>query len=69
MVQQSRSMGCLINRYIAGVCKYEVKGVDGLIDKRDKRKPLDEMNEVEHLRAENKILKQRTNRKKWRFLC
>lgn len=39
------------------VCKYEKKGVDGLIDKRGKRKPLDEMTEVERLRAENRMLK------------
>ena len=31
--------------------------MDGLIDKRGKRKPLDEMTEVERLRAENKMLK------------
>jgi hypothetical protein len=35
----------------------EKKGIDGLIDKRGKRKPLDEMTEIERLRAENKILK------------
>lgn len=39
------------------VCKYEEKGVDGLIDKRGKRKPSEEMTEVERLRADNKMLK------------
>lgn len=39
------------------VRKYEVKGVGGLIDKRGKRKPLDEMTEIERLQAENKMLK------------
>lgn len=37
--------------------KYEEKGVEGLIDKRGKRKLLEEMPEVERLRAENKLLK------------
>lgn len=39
------------------VRKYEQKGVDGLIDKRGKPKQLEEMTEVERLRAENKMLK------------
>lgn len=38
------------------VHKYEIKGVDGLVDKRGKPKPLEEMTEIERLRAENKIL-------------
>lgn len=37
--------------------KYEEGGVEALRDKRGKRKPLDEMNELERLRAENRILK------------
>lgn len=45
------------------VRKYELKGVGGLIDKRGKRKPLDEMTEVERLRAENKILKAENEQK------
>jgi transposase len=45
------------------VNKYEEKGVDGLIDKRGKRKPLDEMNEVERLRAENRMLQAENKRK------
>ena len=32
------------------VCKYEAEGVDGLIDKRGKRKPLKEMTKVERLK-------------------
>ncbi len=45
------------------VSKYEEKGVDGLIDKRGKRRPLDEMNEVERLRAENRMLQAENKRK------
>lgn len=45
------------------VHKYEVNGVEGLIDKRGKRKLLEEMTEVERLRAENKILKAKNNQK------
>ncbi len=43
--------------------KYEEKGVNGLIDKRGKRKPLDEMNEVERLLAENRMLQAENKRK------
>lgn len=39
------------------VRKYEKNGVDGLVDRRGKRKPLEEMNETERLRAENRMLK------------
>lgn len=45
------------------VCKYEEKGVDGLIDKRGKRKLLEEMTDVERLRAENKMLKAENKQK------
>ena len=37
--------------------KYEADGVNGLLDKRGRTKPLEEMNEVERLRAENRLLK------------
>ena len=37
--------------------KYEEKGIEGLRDKRGKRKTQDEMNELEKLRAEVKILR------------
>ena len=38
------------------VRKYEVSGVDGLVDHRGKAKPEDELTEAERLRQENKIL-------------
>ena len=37
--------------------KYEASGVDGLRDRRGRRKPEEEMSEIERLRAENRILK------------
>ncbi|PKM86552.1 MAG: transposase [Firmicutes bacterium HGW-Firmicutes-12] len=45
------------------VRKYEEKGIDGLIDKRGKRKQLDEMTETERLQAENKMLKAENKQK------
>lgn len=38
------------------VRKYEVKGVEGLTDRRGKAKPEDELTEADRLRLENKIL-------------
>ncbi|MBO7354687.1 MAG: helix-turn-helix domain-containing protein [Lachnospiraceae bacterium] len=37
--------------------KYEAGGVEALTDRRGRTKPLDEMSELERLRAENKILR------------
>ena len=37
--------------------KYEAGGVDALQDRRGKSKPIEEMSELEKLRAENKILR------------
>ena len=39
------------------IVKYEKVGIDGLQDRRGKCKPESEMNELEKLRAENKILR------------
>ena len=38
------------------VRKYEVSGVDGLVDRRGKAKPEDELTEAERLRQENRML-------------
>lgn len=45
------------------VRKYEGHGIDGLMDRRGKRKPLEAMSEVERLQAENKMLKAEIKRK------
>ena len=38
------------------VRKYESSGVDGLVDRRGKAKPEDELTEAERLRQENRML-------------
>ena len=38
------------------VKKYESKGVDGLLDKRGRKKPENERSELDKLRAENRLL-------------
>jgi len=45
------------------VRKYEGHGINGLMDRRGKRKPLEAMSEVERLQAENKMLKAEIKRK------
>ena len=45
------------------VRKYQENGIDGLVDRRGKAKPVSEMTEVEKLRAENKMLKAQLERK------
>lgn len=42
--------------------KYEANGVEALQDKRGKRKTLDEMSEIEKLKAENKLLEAKNKR-------
>jgi transposase len=42
--------------------KYESNGVDALQDNRGKRKAMDEMNEIEKLRAQNKLLEAKNKR-------
>lgn len=63
-IEQGKDYGAAIERYrvsyqqvYSWVRKYEKAGVAGLSDRRGKRKPLEEMTEVERLRAENRMLK------------
>lgn len=44
------------------VQKFNKNGIDALIDRRGKRKPIDEMSEVDKLKLENKILKAKYRR-------
>ena len=45
------------------VRKYEEQGVDGLVDRRGKTKPVDELSEAERLRQENRILQAKLKEK------
>ena len=63
-IASGKDYGAAIEKYgvsyqqiYSWVSKCEEKGVESLIDKRGKRKLLEEMNEIERLRAEVKMLK------------
>ena len=45
------------------VHKYKEHGIDGLIDRRGRTKPVSEMSELEKIKAENKILRAQLERK------
>ena len=69
-IEQGKDYGAAIERYqvsyhqvYAWVRKYEKLGVAGLNDKRGRRKPMEEMTEVERLRAENRMLQAENKRK------
>lgn len=69
-IAKGKDYGAMIEKYgvsyqqiYSWVRKYKEKGVDGLIDKRGKRKPLEEMTEVERLQTENKMLRAETEQK------
>jgi len=70
-IERGKDYGAAIERYqvsyqqvYSWVRKYEELGIAGLNDKRGRRKPLEEMTEVERLRAENRILQAENKRKK-----
>ena len=42
------------------VQKYQSKGIEGLYDRRGHKKPEEELNELEKLQAENRVLKAKT---------
>lgn len=69
-IAKGKDYGAAIEKYgvsyqqiFSWVRKYEAKGVDGLIDKRGKHKSLEEMTEIERLRAENKMLRAENKQK------
>jgi transposase len=69
-ISTGKDYGATIEKYgvsyqqiYSWVSKYEEKGVNGLIDKRGKRKLFEEMNDIERLRAENKMLQAENKRK------
>jgi transposase len=51
-----QTYGVSYQQIYSWVRKYEENGVDGLTDKRGRTKPIQEMTEIEKLRAENRIL-------------
>jgi transposase len=69
-IANGKDYGATIEKYqvsyqqiYSWVSKYEKAGVNGLIDKRGKRKPLDEMSDIERLRAENRMLQAENKQK------
>ena len=54
-----QTYGVSYNQIYSWVRKYEERGVDGLADGRGRTKPLEEMSEMERLRAENRLLRAR----------
>ena len=57
MLKQQRTIGYLINRHVVTLLNMNLAEWKLLRDKRGKRKNPDEMNELESLRAEVKILR------------
>lgn len=45
------------------VHKYKENGIEGLVDRRGRTKPVSEMSELEKIKAENKILRAQLERK------
>ena len=56
----AQKYGCSYNQVYSWVRKYNAKGVDGLIDRRGKGKPVEELSETEKLKIENRLLKAQT---------
>lgn len=57
------SIGVAKSTVMSWVRKYQESGVDGLVDRRGRTKPVSEMSELEKIKAENKILRAQLERK------
>lgn len=53
---------CSYGQVYSWVNKYESKGIEGLYDRRGKRKKLSQLSEIEKLKAENRLLKAQTKK-------
>jgi len=53
----AKEFNCSYGQVYSWVNKYSKKGVDGLKDGRGRNKSVDELSELEKLRAENRLLK------------
>ena len=53
----AKEFDCSYGQVYFWVKKYEVKGIEGLCDRRGRSKPADELTELEKLQAENRLLK------------
>ena len=69
-IEHGKDYGLTVERYqvsyqqiYSWVRKYEEQGVDGLVDRRGKTKPEDELSEAERLRQENRILQAKLKEK------
>ena len=69
-IEHGKDYGLTVERYqvsyqqiYSWVRKYEEQGVDGLVDRRGKTKPVDELSEAERLRQENRILQAKLKEK------
>lgn len=70
-IENGRDYGLTVETYkvsyqqiYSWVKKYEEKGAEGLVDRRGKAKPENELTEAERLKMENKVLQARIKEQK-----
>jgi transposase-like protein len=56
----AKEFDCSYGQVYSWVKKYEAQGVEGLYDRRGRKKPANELTELEKLQAENRLLKAQT---------
>ena len=59
----AKKFNCSYGQVYSWVKKYEVHGIDGLRDLRGKNKPVEELSEIDKLKAENRLLKAQAKQK------